>query len=109
MGSGTLSATLRWGKMPSDTKEYPVSDDGQSIFIYDEDVDGAGVWGPELLVISADASPYNTLGAFLDVRIAPPGANPITAKFNIKGFDAAYAPVGKQCHLSPAEALGTKN
>lgn len=104
LGFSPLQATLRWGETPPYTEQYAVSDSGQSVFLYDESADGDGIWGPELLVIDTAAHSPKP-GEFLAVRVFPTGADPITAKFEIKGFDAAYAPIGKQCHLSFSEAL----
>lgn len=104
LGSGGVQAMTRWGSLGDNTEEYPIGEGGQTVFLYDETVDGDGIWGPELLIISDDANSPK-IGEFLAVRVYPPNSNPITAKFNIEGFDAAYAPVGKLCHLSFSEAL----
>lgn len=98
LGAGMVPVMVRFSDTTPSTETDPVDKAGDEIVWYDERIEGAFNGWLFLHVLDAWSHPSKHPST-VAMRVYPPGADPITVKFSLAGFDQAYAPIGKQCNL----------
>lgn len=98
LGTGMVPVMVRFSDTTPSTETDPVDETGNEIVWYDERIEGVFNGWLFLHVLDAWSHPSKHPST-VAMRVYPPGADPITVKFNLTGFDAAYAPIGKECNI----------